>query len=161
MIVRQQPYNRYFVQIGRVVFLTRGKDKGCLGVIVDIVDQNRALVVGPNLKRKPQLFKHIRLTPQVLKGFCAGTKDRLVIQKCTKADVEKRFYDSVFYKKLEARRTRETLNDFERFKVLHLKKKMNTIINLKYGKLRKPARKAFFKKFAEKKEKLDAIKGTQ
>lgn len=77
------------------------------------------------------------------------------------ADVEKHFFNSVFYKKLQARKTRENLSDFQRFKVLHLKKKMNTLINLKYGKLRKPARKAFFKKLAEKKEKLDAVKGTQ
>ncbi|XP_022648297.1 probable 60S ribosomal protein L14 [Varroa jacobsoni] len=155
------PYNRYFVEIGRVVYLTRGKDKGRIGVIVDVVDQNRALVTGPGLKRKPQLFKHIRLTPQVLTGFCAGTKDRLVHKQFVDSNVEKIFYDSLFYKKLQARKIRENLNDFQRFKVLHLKKKMNTLINLKYGKLRKPARKAFFKKLAEKKEKIDALKGTQ
>ncbi|XP_003737749.1 60S ribosomal protein L14 [Galendromus occidentalis] len=153
------PYNRYYVEIGRVVYLTRGKDQGKLGVIVDVVDQNRALVTGPGLKRKPQLFKHIRLTPQVLGGFCSGTKDIIVKKRFEENDVEKKFKESLFYKKLTARQTRENLNDFQRHKVLYLKKKMNTLINCRYGKLRKPVRKAYFKKLAEKKAKIDAAKG--
>lgn len=41
-----QVYTRY-VEVGRVALVNYGEDTGKLCVIVDIVDQNKALVDGP------------------------------------------------------------------------------------------------------------------
>uniref|UniRef100_A0A6G4ZZS3 Putative 60s ribosomal protein l14 n=1 Tax=Rhipicephalus microplus TaxID=6941 RepID=A0A6G4ZZS3_RHIMP len=57
---------RTFVEIGRVVYLTHGKYRGRLCSIVNIVDQNRAVVDGPEtgVPRQAVPFKHMRLTRQ-------------------------------------------------------------------------------------------------
>jgi large subunit ribosomal protein L14e len=40
------PYKK-FVEIGRVVFCAEGKEEGKLGIIINVIDQNRILISGP------------------------------------------------------------------------------------------------------------------
>merc|ERR1712154_733543 len=60
----KMPFDR-FVEIGRVAYVAFGADKGKLVVIVDVIDQNRALVDGPcsGVSRKDMNFKAMHLTP--------------------------------------------------------------------------------------------------
>ncbi|KAG0544735.1 hypothetical protein BDA96_02G302100 [Sorghum bicolor] len=55
------PFKR-FVEIGRVALVNYGKDYGRLVVIVDVVDQNRALVDAPDMIRCQINFKRLSLT---------------------------------------------------------------------------------------------------
>ncbi|KAF5178423.1 60S ribosomal protein L14, partial [Thalictrum thalictroides] len=50
------------VEIGRVGLVNYGKDYGKLVVIVDVIDQNRALVDAPDMVRSQMNFKRLSLT---------------------------------------------------------------------------------------------------
>ncbi len=56
-----------FVEIGRVVRVHSGPYRGQLAVIVDVVDQSRALINGPHMKRHIVSLRNIVLTPIVSK----------------------------------------------------------------------------------------------
>ncbi|KAL8498075.1 hypothetical protein ACS0TY_021416 [Phlomoides rotata] len=51
-------FKRY-VEIGRVALVNYDKDYGKLVVIVDVIDQNRALVDAPSMVRSPMNFKSL------------------------------------------------------------------------------------------------------
>jgi large subunit ribosomal protein L14e len=61
------PLFKKFVEIGRVVRIHRGAYAGKLAVIVDVVDQTRALLNGPDMKRHIAPLKNLVLTPIVSK----------------------------------------------------------------------------------------------
>jgi large subunit ribosomal protein L14e len=54
-----------FIEIGRVVMVNYGDDYGKLGVVMDVLDQNRALVDGPTTGMPRQVinFKRLAVTP--------------------------------------------------------------------------------------------------
>merc|ERR1719423_526304 len=58
-----------FVEIGRVAYVSFGPHEGKLVAIVDVIDQNRALVEGPctGVKRQSMPFKCMQLTDYVIK----------------------------------------------------------------------------------------------
>lgn len=68
------------VELGRVILVTRGPLIGKIAIIVDVIDQNRALVDGPGsgVKRQPMSFKDFRLTKFVLKGIQHGVRTSFV-----------------------------------------------------------------------------------
>ncbi|XP_075087693.1 large ribosomal subunit protein eL14-like [Nicotiana tabacum] len=51
-----------FVEIGRVALINYGKEYGKLVVIVDVIDQNRALVDALDMVRSQINFKRLSLT---------------------------------------------------------------------------------------------------
>ncbi|XP_028224460.1 probable 60S ribosomal protein L14 isoform X2 [Glycine soja] len=55
------PFKRY-VEIGRVAQINYGKKYGRLVVIVDVIDQNKALVDAPDMVRSQVNFKRLSLT---------------------------------------------------------------------------------------------------
>jgi large subunit ribosomal protein L14e len=81
---------RRFVQIGRVALIQNGPDKGKIGVIIEIVDQNRALLDGPEaltgLKRQIFNFKDISLTDIVVK-VPRGVGHKALVKAFKKDDV--------------------------------------------------------------------------
>lgn len=60
------PLFKRFVEIGRVVLISYGPDRGKLCTIVDVIDQNRVLVDGPEsvtgVHRHELNIKRIKLT---------------------------------------------------------------------------------------------------
>nr|XP_014343033.1 PREDICTED: 60S ribosomal protein L14-like [Latimeria chalumnae] len=61
-------FKRY-VEIGRVAYISFGPHAGKLVAIVDVIDQNRALVDGPcsGVRRQAMPFKCMQLTDFVIK----------------------------------------------------------------------------------------------
>uniref|UniRef100_UPI0013008576 60S ribosomal protein L14 n=1 Tax=Oceanicella sp. SM1341 TaxID=1548889 RepID=UPI0013008576 len=57
----RMPFKRY-VEIGRIALINYGEDYGKLVVIVDVIDQNRALVDAPDMERSQMNFKRLSLT---------------------------------------------------------------------------------------------------
>ncbi len=55
-----------YLHVGRVCKKTRGKEKGKIAVIVEIIDENYALVDGPEVKRRRCNFGHLEPTDKVL-----------------------------------------------------------------------------------------------
>merc|ERR1711942_272877 len=110
-------FNKKFVEIGRVAYIVTGPYVGKLCAIIDIIDQNKALVVGPvtGVPLWAINFKSLHLTRFVL-NFRHSAKSHEV--------------KTAWERKAITR-------DFDRFKLMRAKQSRNKIIRLTVGKLRK------------------------
>ncbi|XP_077982865.1 large ribosomal subunit protein eL14-like [Glandiceps talaboti] len=131
-----------FVEIGRVAFIAHGKDAGKLCVIIDIVDQNRALVDGPctGVLRQALNFKRLHLTPFNIK-IPHSVKTKVVRKKFEEAEIKKQWEATNWAKKIEIKKKRAALTDFDRFKLMRAKQARGRIIRTQYNKLKKEAAK--------------------
>ncbi|GFR09450.1 60S ribosomal protein L14 [Trichonephila clavata] len=95
---------RHLVQVGRIAFISFGKDSGKLCAVVDVVDQNRALVDGPctDVKRQAMHFKRLRLTKfKIVFPHSAGSK--VVRQQWEKENITEKWKETATAKKIAAR----------------------------------------------------------
>ncbi|KCV72495.1 hypothetical protein, variant [Fonticula alba] len=116
-----------FVEIGRIVLINYGVDAGKIAAIVNVVDQNRALIDGPSIKRQVVNFKRITLTNIVAKvGINSSTP--AVIAAFEKAEVAKKWAETAAAKKAAKKATRANLSDFDRFKVMVAKKNVRAAV---------------------------------
>ncbi|XP_075886484.1 large ribosomal subunit protein eL14 [Nelusetta ayraudi] len=131
-----------FVEIGRVAYISFGPHAGKLVVIVDVIDQNRALVDGPctGVKRQALPFKVMQLTDYVIK-VPHSARQKFVRKAWEKALVTEKWVQSSWAKKIEAREKRAKMTDFDRFKVMKAKRMRNKIIKHEVKKLQKAAAK--------------------
>jgi len=134
-------FTRY-VQVGRVAYIAYGADQGKLATIVDVVDQNRALIDGPDTDVKRQLinFKALHLTKFLIK-IPHGARQKTLRNAWKKAEITTKWGSSSWAKRLQAKQVRENLSDFERFKLMKAKQARNRMITLEVGKLRLKAKK--------------------
>jgi len=153
-----RPFSK-FVEIGRVVFVAHGKHKGKLATIVDIIDQNRALIDGPctNVTRQSYLLKRLHLTRFRLK-FPHSCKSKVIRKVWVKNDVSGKWSQTKWAKRLERRKLKSSLTDFERYKLRKLKQVRNRIVLREYFRLRKSYRKGVHSKIQTNIEKLKALK---
>ena len=121
---------KHLVEIGRIGYVAYGRNAGKPVAIVDVIDQNRALVDGPCSKvaRQPIRFKMLRLTKHKL-SFDHGASSSVVKREWVKNDIDKKWKESFQFKKLLADKRRKDLSDLGRFKVYKLKQKLNKIVN--------------------------------
>uniref|UniRef100_A0A8C6PGG2 Large ribosomal subunit protein eL14 n=1 Tax=Nothobranchius furzeri TaxID=105023 RepID=A0A8C6PGG2_NOTFU len=134
-------FNR-FVEIGRVAYISFGPNAGKLVAIVDVIDQNRALVDGPctGVKRQAMPFKCMQLTDYVIK-VPHSARQKFVKRAWEKAQVNEKWSESSWAKKIEARQKRAKMSDFDRYKVMKAKRMRNKIIKHEVKKLQKEAAK--------------------
>lgn len=127
---------KHLVEIGRVGYVAYGRNVGKPVAIVDVIDQNRALVDGPCSKvtRQPIRFKRLRLTKHKL-HFDHGASTRVVKREWIKDDMDKKWKSGQQFQKLVADKRRKDLSDLGRFKVYKLKQKLNKIVNEKVRQL--------------------------
>ncbi|KAM7303086.1 60S ribosomal protein L14 [Ixodes scapularis] len=148
---------RTYVEIGRVAYLTQGKQRGKLCTIVNVVDQNRAVVDGPStgVPRQAVPLKHLRLTRQKLR-IPHSTSTKVVRRAWEKEGVTAKWKESAFAKKLAARKLKANMSDFDRFKLKRTKQAMNRLVRVRFLKLKalakKSAKKAHEEKLAKKKK---------
>jgi len=133
-----------FVEIGRIVLINFGPDHGKLAVIVDVIDQNRAFIDGPEslngVKRQSIPFRRISLTNftiPIARGAGAGK----ILKELNKAEIQKKWAATSQAKKIAAHNKRASLNDFERFQVMLLRKQRSHITRTEFNKLKKAAAK--------------------
>jgi large subunit ribosomal protein L14e len=122
-------YNK-FVQVGRVVRINYGPLEGKIATIVDIVSDKRVLVDGEDIKRQVIPIARIQLTKQVLKvgrGARTGAVKRII----SKENVAQTFANSSLGKHYASQTKRENLNDFERFKVVVLRRRLSKLLRAK------------------------------
>eukprot|EP00051_Salpingoeca_urceolata_P026150 m.476270 g.476270 ORF g.476270 m.476270 type:complete len:135 (-) comp20484_c0_seq1:34-438(-) len=129
-------FKRY-VEIGRVVLINSGPDAGKTAVIVDVIDQNRALIDGPNsnVARRAANFKTLSLTDLTIK-VPASAGSTAVAKAWKAADVTTKWEQTAWAKKLATRAKRANLNDFERFVVKINKQKRSRIVKSELKKLK-------------------------
>ncbi|URD88689.1 ribosomal protein, partial [Musa troglodytarum] len=131
----KMPFKRY-VEIGRVAFVTYGKEYGRLVVIVDVIDQNRALVDSPEMVRGQINFKRLSLT-DIKIDIPRVPKKKTLIDAMETADVKNKWENSSWGRKLIVQKRRASLNDFDRFKVMLAKIKRGGAIRQELAKLKK------------------------
>ncbi|EGR27465.1 ribosomal protein, putative [Ichthyophthirius multifiliis] len=123
MIIEIIVFNK-FVQVGRVVYINFGSDKGKLAVIVDIVNQNRVLVDGDNVKRQVIPIKRVNLTKFHITDVKLHQRTTVLRKKIQKFDLNKKYAETAFAKRQAVKAKRASLTDFDRFKVMVLKKRL-------------------------------------
>ncbi|KAK4155312.1 ribosomal protein L14-domain-containing protein [Chaetomidium leptoderma] len=112
------------VEVGRVLKL----ESGSLATIVEIIDHKRALVDGPSTDAKlatprgiVQLSRTL-LTPIVVEKLTRGARSGTVKKEWEAAGVDAKWSESNWAKKQLQQERRQSLTDFDRFKVMRLKK---------------------------------------
>ncbi|KAI4364542.1 hypothetical protein MLD38_020618 [Melastoma candidum] len=133
----KMPFKR-FVEIGRVALVNYGKDYGRLVVIVDVVDQNRALVDAPDMVRTQMNFKRLSLTDLKI-DIKRVPKKSTLIKALEDADVKNRWEKSSWGRKLIVQKRRAALNDFDRFKLMLAKIKRASVVRKELSSLKKQA----------------------
>ncbi|KAG8442878.1 hypothetical protein GDO86_011620 [Hymenochirus boettgeri] len=139
-------FKRY-VQIGRVAYVAFGPHAGKLVAIVDVIDQNRALVDGPcsGVRRQSMPFKCMHLTDFVIK-VPHSARQKYVRRAWEKENINEKWAASSWAKKIEAREKKSKMNDFDRYKVMKAKKMRNKIIRHEMKRIQKQATKEAVKK---------------
>ncbi|KAK7268849.1 hypothetical protein RIF29_21558 [Crotalaria pallida] len=131
------PFKR-FVEIGRVALINYGKEYGRLVVIVDVIDQNWALVDAPDMVRSKMNFKRLSLT-DIKIDIKRIPKKKDLVKAMDAADVKNKWEKSSWGRKLIVRKTRAALTDFDRFKIMLTKIKKAAIVRQELAKLKKTA----------------------
>lgn len=125
-------YNK-FVQVGRVARINYGPLEGKLATIVDIVSDKRVLVDGENIQRQVIPIARLQLTKQVLK-IGRGARTGAVRKVISKENVAQTFAQSTLGRHYANQQRRQNLTDFERFKVLVLRRRLSKLLRAKQNK---------------------------
>ncbi|XP_006896041.1 PREDICTED: 60S ribosomal protein L14-like [Elephantulus edwardii] len=131
---------RRYVQVGRVAYIFFGPHAGKLVAIVDVTDQNRALVDGPctQVRRQAMPFKCMQLIDFILK-FPHSACQKYIRQAWQKANINTKWAATRWAKKIEAREKKAKMTDFDHFKVMKAKKMRNRLIKYEVKKLQRAA----------------------
>lgn len=99
-------------------------------MIVEIIDQNRAVIDGPTtaVPRHVCTFHRMTLTKLVVKGLPRGCGSVAVARAVEKSGVVAQWSESPTAKQAAKKAVRAALTDFERFKVMALQKKRSHIV---------------------------------
>ncbi|KAF2083601.1 hypothetical protein K490DRAFT_60344 [Saccharata proteae CBS 121410] len=134
------------VEVGRVVLFAQGEYEGRLAAIVEIIDHKRVLVDGPastkekSVPRHAAPLSHLSLTPIVISKLPRAAGNG-VVKKCWEAsEVEKKFSESAWAKNKDRIAKRRALTDFERFKVMRLRKQARYEVQKNFAKIRASAK---------------------
>ncbi|KAL1868546.1 hypothetical protein VTK73DRAFT_3602 [Phialemonium thermophilum] len=116
------------VEVGRVVLLQGGALDGHLAVIVEIIDHKRVLIDGPSsdpklaVLRQPYSLSNVLLTAFVIEKLPRAVRTSTLKTAWEKAEIESKWKESNWAKKRDQQARRKALTDFDRFKVMRLKK---------------------------------------
>merc|ERR1711924_440516 len=83
---KEMGYTR-FIQNGRICLVNYGPNADKLVTVVDVIDQNRCLVYGPEVARQVLGYKRLSVTDIKL-DIGRGAKAKTVDAKWTEADVD-------------------------------------------------------------------------
>ncbi|BGP40565.1 hypothetical protein JCM10450v2_004560 [Rhodotorula kratochvilovae] len=133
-------FKRY-VEVGRVVLVNDGADRGKLATIVEIIDHNRALIDGPStgVARQPFTYRRLVLTPYVLKKLPRAAGTSTVKKVWDASEVDAKWAKSAWAQKRAAQEKRRNTSDFERFEVMLLKKQRRRLVQAAAAKAKKSA----------------------
>jgi len=126
------------VEVGRIVLINYGPEKGKLATIIDIVDQNKCLIDGPieltGVARQVISYSRIALTDLTVK-IQFNARQKTLVAAWKEADTQAKWDNSSWAKKLQSKKTRLSLSDFSRFKVMIAKKQKAEIITKKMAEI--------------------------
>ncbi|POG75813.1 ribosomal protein L14-domain-containing protein, partial [Rhizophagus irregularis DAOM 181602=DAOM 197198] len=113
--------------------------KSIIQFVVNLTLNLQALIDGPTtgVARHAYTFRRMTLTDFVVKGFPRGATSKILKKYLEKEDVLAKWDKSSWAKKLDDRKKRSVLTDFDRFKLLKLKKQRRFIVQSEIASLRK------------------------
>ncbi|KAK6189627.1 ATP synthase d subunit [Pestalotiopsis sp. IQ-011] len=121
--------NWRLVEVGRVVLVQgNGLFAGRLATIVEIIDHKRILVDGPSadaklvVPRQAMSLSEVLLAPFVIEKLPRAARTGVVKKFWEKAEIDAKWKESSWAKSKDQKEKRRNLTDFDRFKVLRLKK---------------------------------------
>ncbi|VDD90053.1 unnamed protein product [Enterobius vermicularis] len=131
---------KLMVEIGRIVFIGKGKDEGKLAAIVDVIDGNRALIDGPasGVVRCVRNFKDLQLTKFKI-PLRHGMRTRNVLKSYNDEKINEKWAETQWAKKRACRALKEKMTDYDRFKLMRAKQLRNRIMRIELAKLKKVA----------------------
>mmetsp|Transcript_20396 Transcript_20396/g.40762 ORF Transcript_20396/g.40762 Transcript_20396/m.40762 type:complete len:135 (+) Transcript_20396:116-520(+) len=128
-----------FVEVGRIVYINYGPEKGRLATIVDVVDQNKCLVEGPaditGVSRQVLPYKRLSLTDLKV-AIPRNARAKTLKAAWAKADTLQTWEASSWAKKLENKKRRGAQSDFMRFKVMVARKQRSVIVKKKMKEMK-------------------------
>ncbi|OLY81209.1 60S ribosomal protein L14 [Smittium mucronatum] len=126
-------------QVGRVVVLNDGLKAGRTAVIVDIIDHNRAIIDGPTtgVHRQEISFNRVTLTDITLKAVPRTIGSNALKRAIIKQGSDAAWAQTAWAKKIQQRSVRANLSDFDRFKIMRLKKQQRFIVQRQMASLKK------------------------
>ncbi|KAL6265136.1 60S ribosomal protein L14 [Pogonomyrmex barbatus] len=135
------PFQR-FVQSGRVAYVSDGPYQGKLVTIVDIIDQNRVLVDGPltSVPRGEMRLNQLHLTKFRIRFPFSGST-RVVRKAWDAANINELWKQTMWARKVEAKKKRAELSDFDRFKLRKARQIRNKLRTNAFNRLRKKTKK--------------------
>jgi large subunit ribosomal protein L14e len=122
-------FNKH-VEVGRVCRVNFGPEEGKLCVVADLVNLKRVVVDGEELERQVMPVRRLTLTDLKL-PIRWGSRTGVIRKHITKANLKGQFAKTALGQKLAKLQRRSELNDFDRFKVMLLKKKLARIVRNK------------------------------
>ncbi|KAL5353347.1 hypothetical protein ACLOAV_001383 [Pseudogymnoascus australis] len=134
------------VEVGRIVLIDGGSQDGKLATIVEIIDHKRVLIDGPSTDTKTAVprqsiaLARLILTPLVLEKLPRGSRTGTVKAAWEKAGIEAKWQESAWAKKRAQKERRRALTDFERFKVLRLRKQARFEVRKSLAKVKAAAK---------------------
>jgi large subunit ribosomal protein L14e len=113
-----------FVEVGRVALINFGPLAGKLAIIVEIISTNRVLIDGPTtgVKRQEISLRRVSLTDVTI-SIPRGAKTSVVKKVAEEAKISEKFQNTPMGKRFTKTNRRTQLTDFERFKVMILKRR--------------------------------------
>eukprot|EP00931_Biecheleriopsis_adriatica_P055609 TRINITY_DN3291_c0_g2_i2.p2 TRINITY_DN3291_c0_g2~~TRINITY_DN3291_c0_g2_i2.p2 ORF type:complete len:132 (+),score=43.06 TRINITY_DN3291_c0_g2_i2:75-470(+) len=120
-----------FVQPGRLALITYGPCAGKMCTIVDIVDQKRVVVDGPEsltgVRRHMMLIKRLSLT-DLRVVLRRGAREKTLKKELEKGEIMKKWGETSWAKKIAAKKARENMTDFERHQLMTAKIKRSKAV---------------------------------
>jgi large subunit ribosomal protein L14e len=118
-------------------FLLRGR--------IRLLTEIQALIDGPSTDSKTAVprqsiaLSHLILTPLVLEKLPRGARTGVVKAQWEKAGIEAKWQESAWAKKRSQKERRKALTDFERFKVMRLRKQARFEVRKSFAKVKAAA----------------------
>ncbi|XP_018050107.1 PREDICTED: 60S ribosomal protein L14-like, partial [Atta colombica] len=127
-----------FVQSGRVAYVSDGPYQGKLVTIIDVTDQNQILVDSPlsGVFRGEMRLDELHLTKFRLRFPFSGSS-RVVRKAWDAANINELWKETMWAKKVEAKKKRTELNDFDRFKLRKARQIRNKLRTDAFYRLKK------------------------
>eukprot|EP00927_Polykrikos_kofoidii_P072013 TRINITY_DN6818_c0_g2_i1.p2 TRINITY_DN6818_c0_g2~~TRINITY_DN6818_c0_g2_i1.p2 ORF type:complete len:133 (-),score=26.06 TRINITY_DN6818_c0_g2_i1:69-467(-) len=120
-----------FVEPGRLALITYGPCEGKLCTVVDIVDQKRVIVDGPEsltgVRRHMMPVKRLSLTDFKCR-IPRGGREKTLKKALAEAGIMTKWEETRWAKKLANQKTRKAMSDFDRFKLYQAKKKRSKLV---------------------------------
>merc|ERR1712112_99913 len=115
-------------------------DTGKIATVVDVINQNRALIEGPGISRQSMNIKNLYLTKLKVK-INHSAKSSIVKKAWEEGEVSKKFEASGWGQRIKKATIRANLSDFEKFKVNKRKVQRKRLVNQQVNKAAKKGKK--------------------